>query len=103
MASVNTPAVASRQPGSSGWASSIQAKTGTSTIRNAVNALGTFQGLVSATGATGRLADEGGRSLAGELLHEVRGRRPPRLDLLLRMLRPQPGGVGAVLVGVAEH
>src|SRR3712207_8912001 len=53
-----SPAVSNRQPGSSGWASSIQAKTGTSTIRNAVRALGTFHGLDSATGVTGRLVDE---------------------------------------------
>ena len=59
MARVNTPAVSSRQPGSSGWASSIQAKTGTSTMRNAVRALGTFQGLVSGAGAgvSGWLSD----------------------------------------------
>ena len=41
-------------PGSSGWASSIQANTGTSTMRNAVSAFGTFQGLASGSGAAGR-------------------------------------------------
>src|ERR671912_34073 len=59
MARVKTPAVSSRQPGSSGWASSIQAKTGTSTMRNAVKAFGTFHGLVSGSGAgvSGCLSD----------------------------------------------
>ena len=40
-------AVANRQPGSSGCASSIQPKTGTNKMRKAVNAFGTFQELTA--------------------------------------------------------
>src|SRR3954451_12894173 len=47
IATRKTPAVATRHHASSGWASSIQAKTGTRTMRSAVNAFGTFQGLDS--------------------------------------------------------
>src|SRR4051794_27727259 len=47
IATRKTPAVATRHHTSSGWASSIQAKTGTRTMRSAVSAFGTFQGLDS--------------------------------------------------------